>query len=479
MIGRKGEIIELKELYDSDKAELVAIYGRRRVGKTYLVDQVFKGQFTFKHAGLAPAEEKGDSKGLMKAQLDEFYHSLLLHGMKKSHIPKNWIEAFFMLEKFLEQKDDGSRQVVFLDELPWLDTPRSGFLRAFEGFWNIWGCHRDNLMVIICGSANSWILDNLINNHGGLYNRVTYELKLSPFTLAECEEFYESKHLGMSRYDIVQSYMIIGGIPYYMGYFRKGLGLAQNIDRLFYVENAKLGDEFRRLFNSAFDKPELVQKIVRFLNTRNYGYTRKEIAEALGISTGGWLTKGLNALIASDFAIKYVPFGESKKHEYYRLTDPFCIFYLKYVDGNYGADEQYWQKNYNAHSVVTWRGIAFERVCFNHIRQIKKALEIGGVSTTHSAWIKKDDENEEGAQIDLIITRSDNVVNMCELKYYGDDYSVKKDYYRKVLRRQEMLREILSAKTSIQSTLITTFGLAKNEYIGAFSNVIVLDDLFT
>ncbi len=181
-----------------------------------------------------------------------------------------------MLEKFLEQKDDGSRQVVFLDELPWLDTPRSGFLRAFEGFWNIWGCHRDNLMVIICGSANSWILDNLINNHGGLYNRVTYELKLSPFTLAECEAFYESKHLGMSRYDIVQSYMIIGGIPYYMGYFRKGLGLAQNIDRLFFVKNAKRRDEFRRLFNSAFDKPELVQKIVRFLNTRNYGYTRKK-----------------------------------------------------------------------------------------------------------------------------------------------------------------------------------------------------------
>ncbi|MCR5517399.1 MAG: ATP-binding protein [Lachnospiraceae bacterium] len=479
MIGRKYEISELRELYDSDKAELVAIYGRRRVGKTYLVDQVFKGQFSFKHAGLAPAEEKGNSNGLMREQLDEFYHSLLLHGMKRSHIPKNWIEAFFMLEKLLEQKDDGSRQVVFLDELPWLDTPRSGFLRAFEGFWNIWGCHRDNLMVIICGSANSWILDNLINNHGGLYNRVTYELKLSPFTLAECEEFYESKSLHMSRYDIVQSYMIIGGIPYYMGYFRKGLGLAQNIDRLFYTESAKLRDEFRRLFSSAFDKPELVQKIVRFLNTRNYGYTRQEIAEALGISTGGWLTKGLNALVASDFVVKYVPFGESKRYEYYRLTDPFCIFYLKFVDGNHGLDEQYWQKNYNSHSVVSWRGIAFERVCFNHIRQIKKVLEIGGVSTTYSAWIKRDDDNEEGTQIDLIITRSDNVVNMCELKYYGDDYSVKKDYYRKILRRQELLREVIPAKVSIQSTLITTFGLVKNEYNGAFSNVIVLDDLFT
>lgn len=478
MIGRKKEIEELRDLYESDKAELVAVYGRRRVGKTYLIDQTFKGQITFRHAGLAPSDKSEEGVGLMKAQLDEFYHSLLLHGMKRSHVPKSWIEAFFMLEQLLEQKDDGSRQLLFLDELPWMDTPRSGFLRAFEGFWNIWGCHRENLMVIVCGSANSWILDNLINNHGGLYNRVTYELKLSPFTLGECEEYYESKHMGMSRYDIIQSYMIIGGIPYYMGYFKKGLGLAQNIDQLFYAENAKLGDEFRRLFNSAFDKPELVQKIVRFLNTRNYGYTRKEISSALGISTGGWLTKGLNALVASDFVVRYVPFNERKTSEYYRLTDPFCIFYLKYVDANYGTDEQFWQKNYNSQSVVTWRGIAFERVCFNHIRQIKRALEIGGVSTTHSAWLKRDDDNEEGTQIDLIINRSDNVVNMCEMKYYGDDFCVKKDYYRKILRRQEVLREILPAKTSIQSTLITTFGLAKNEYQGAFSNVITLDDLF-
>ena len=475
MIGRTLETEELNDLYDSDKAELVAIYGRRRVGKTFLVDQTFKGRFVFRHAGIAPGEE--DSSGQMKAQLDEFYHSLLLYGMKKSSVPENWIEAFFMLEQLLEEKDNGTRQLVFLDELPWMDTPRSGFMTAFEGFWNIWGCHRDNLMVIVCGSANSWILDNLINSHGGLYNRVTYEIKLLPFTLKETEDFFEDKCPGMSRYDITQSYMIIGGIPYYMGYYKKGLGLAQNIDRLFYVDNAKLKTEFCRLFSSIFDKPELVERIVRLLSTRNYGYTRNEIAENLGVSTGGWLTKGLNALVAGDFVTRYVPFAEKGKKEHYRLTDPFCIFYLKFVDGMTGADENYWQKNYNAQPAISWRGIAFENVCFNHVRQIKKALGIEGVSATYSAWNNSDSDGE-GVQVDLIIKRSDNVVNMCEIKYLSDDFSVSDKYYRVILRRQEALRRELPAKMSVQSTLITTFGLSGDKNIGAFSNVITMDDLF-
>ena len=199
MVGRKQEVKELNRLYERDQAELIAIYGRRRVGKTYLVDETFAGRITFRHAGLSPADE--NARGLLKLQLEHFYNSLMLHGMEKSEKPNNWLEAFLLLEKFLQKIDDGSRQLVFLDELPWLDTPRSGFIRAFEGFWNTWGCHRKNLMVIVCGSANSWIQDKLINNHGGLYNRITYEIKLSPFRLYECEEFYKSNHVEISRYD--------------------------------------------------------------------------------------------------------------------------------------------------------------------------------------------------------------------------------------------------------------------------------------
>ena len=308
MIGRNNEIKELNRLYDSKKAELVAIYGRRRVGKTFLVDEVFEGRITFRHAGLSPVETK---KGALGMQLKSFYNSLLDHGMKKSRIPSSWLDAFFMLEQFLKENDTGERQLVFLDELPWLDTPRSGFVTAFESFWNNWACHRKNLMVVVCGSANSWILDNLINNHGGLYNRVTYEIKLSPFTLTECEEFFESQDIKITRYDIVQSYMIIGGIPYYMGYFEKGRSLAQNIDRLFFAKDSKLKDEYDRLFTSAFSKPEFIKSIVEFLSKRNAGYTREDILQGLKITDGGSLSKHLNALIASDYIVKYQPFGMS------------------------------------------------------------------------------------------------------------------------------------------------------------------------
>ena len=475
MVGREQEIKNLNRLYDRNKAELVAIYGRRRVGKTFLVDEVFADRITFRHAGLSPEGEEG--VGLLKAQLDHFYNSLVIQGMEECEKPGTWLDAFLLLEKYLQKKDDGSRQLVFIDELPWLDTPRSGFLRAFEGFWNNWGCHRKNLMVVVCGSANSWILDNLINNHGGLYNRVTYQIKLSPFSLKECEELYNENHVALSNYDIVQSYMILGGIPYYMGYFDPELSLAQNIDRLFFERNSMLKDEYDRLFESVFVNPEAMKRILEVLSTRNAGYTRKEISERTGFSDGGGLSRYLNALVTSDFVTKYVPFGFGKREEHYKLIDPFCLFYLHFREAIDRGDDEYWQHNLAAQSVVVWRGYSFENVCFNHIPQIKKALGISGVTTSASAWSKREDD-EEGAQIDLLLLRNDNVLNMCEIKFYGDDFTVTGDYYRKLLRRQEILMKEVNKKTVVRSTLITTFGLKKNEYSGVFTNVITLKDLF-
>lgn len=475
MIGREKEIKELNKLYDRNRAELVAVYGRHRVGKTYLIDETFADRITFRHAGLSPANE--EAKGLLRAQLDHFYNSLLLFGMEKNNKPNNWLDAFLLLEQFLQKKDDGSRQLVFLDELPWLDTPRSGFIRAFEGFWNNWGCHRKNLMVIVCGSANSWMMNSLINNHGGLYNRVTYEIKLAPFTLRECETFFQANNIKFSKYDIAQSYMIFGGIPYYLGYFDGEYSLAQNVDRIIFAKNAKLKDEYDRLYQSVFINPDTEKAIVTFLATRNAGYTRKEITEKLGLSDGGRLSKNLNALIASDFVVKYVPFGMGKREEHYKVVDPFCLFYLHFIREINGGSESFWQENVTAQPVVTWRGLAFEHVCFNHIPQIKKALGISGVITSASAWSKREDD-QKGTQIDLLLTRNDNVLNMCEIKYYGGKFTVKKDDYLTLLERQEILMGKVSPKITIRGTLITTYGLTKSEYSGIFTNIITLDDLF-
>ena len=476
MIGREKERSELQRLYFSGKAELVAVYGRRRVGKTFLIDDTFSDKITFRHAGLAP-EKIGDDQSKLKAQLEHFYYSLQVQGMRPENKPKSWLEAFYMLETALQKIDDGNRQVGFLDELPWMDTPKSKFITAFEAFWNSWGCHRKNLMVIVCGSATSWIQDKLINNHGGLYNRLTYEIKLSPFNLRECEEFFNYKNIHLSRYDITQSYMVFGGIPYYLGYFQDGLSLAQNVDQLIFTENAKLKGEYDRLFSSIFVNPDTAKTIVNVLSKRNIGFTRSEITEKTGIEDGGSLSESLTALIASDFIIKYVPFGRGN-HEHYKLTDPFCIFYLHFIEGNKGFSANFWQNNISSPSISSWRGFAFENICFCHIRQIKDALGITGVVSQESAWAHMEYSGKKGVQIDLLINRNDNVINMCEMKYYSEKFEVTKDYYEHLLHCQNVLSNEISAKTSIHNTLITTFGLVQNKYSGFFSNTITLEDLF-
>jgi len=477
IVGREAEIRELQERYLSDRAQFVAIYGRRRVGKTFLIDQAFAGQITFRHAGLSPVDNK-QKKNQMKEQLKSFYYSLLSHGMKKSKCPTSWLEAFFMLEMHLQSIDDGSRQVVFLDELPWMDTPRSGFITGLESFWNGWGCHRHNFMLVVCGSATSWMLDNLINNYGGLYGRLTCEMKLSPFTLKECEDFFENKDIKLSRYDIVQGYMALGGIPYYLDYFQRGLSLPQNIDNLFFVKGAKLYDEYDRLFASVFSRPEEMKRIVKFLSTRRSGFTREEIAKKTGITQGGSLTNMLKALIGSDFVLKYVPFGHSKREEHYKLSDPFCIFYLRYVPDNSSYTTSFWQESHTSQSIVSWRGFAFEEICLKHITQIKQALGIQGVNTKQSSWALRGDDEKEGTQIDLIIERADHIVNMCEMKFYGEDFSVDKAYYQKLNTREKLLTEQIAKREKVHPVLVTTYGLKYNEYSGVFQRVVIMDALF-
>lgn len=477
MVGREKEVSELLERYDCNEAQFVAVYGRRRVGKTYLIDETFKGRITFRHAGISPIESGDEPKGRpVKKQLQAFYYSLISQGMKKDHCPSDWLEAFFMLEMFLQKIDDGSRQLIFLDELPWMDTPKSGFITGLESFWNNWACHR-NVMLIVSGSATSWMRDKLINNHGGLYGRVTWEIKLEPFNLKECELLFKENKINLSRYDIVQSYMIFGGIPYYLGYFMRGRSLAQNVDDLFFAKGAKLSMEYDRLFASVFTNPDMMKAIIKALKTRTMGYTRKEISALTGYTEGGTLSEALKALIVSDFIIKYVPFGYSKREEHYKLVDPFCIFYLDFIEKNGMIPETFWLSNVTSPPIITWRGHAFENVCFNHIEQIKKALGISGISTTQSAWTKMGEEYK-GTQIDMIISRKDNIVNMCEMKYYGEEFMVDKDYDSILRHRKNLLYEMIPKKNAVHNTLITTFGIRNNEYRWSFDNVITMDDLF-
>ena len=475
MIGRINEIQQLNGCYFSGQAELVVIHGRTRTGKTYLVDEVFRSRITFRHTGLSPAER--ENTGLLKAQLEHFYYSLLLHGMEKGKKPMSWLEAFHMLEKLLESKDDGGRQVVFLDEMAWLDSPRSGFLTAFEGFWNTWGCHRENLMVVVCSEADLWTEEKLLNNTSGLYGRVTLDIKLKPFTLAESEEFLKSKEIALSRFETVQFHMMLGGNPYYLNCIKSGLSFAQNVNELFFTEGARLKGEYDRLLSAVFGNAEPIKRILSVLATENAGFTRGELARRIKLKDGKKLSEYLNALVAGDFVGKYVPYGENGNAVHYKLIDPFCNFYLGLVNDKKVTKENHWQRAASTEEVAKWREKAFENVCFNHIGQIKKALGISGVETALHIWTKRY-ESDTGERSVMLISRDDSIINMCEIRFRNDDITVDRGFYRLVMRRQEMLEKTADPKTVVKPALITVFGVVDNEYRSIFSDVLTLEDLF-
>lgn len=478
MIGRKIEFEKLQAAVDKDRAQLIAVYGRRRVGKTFLVNEFFSNKYIFKHTAVSPVDDttKKKKKNIMKLQLQEFYFSMRSYGLKEgASIPTNWQEAFFMLEQLLEQKDDGKLQVVFIDELPWMDTPKANFMLAFEHFCNDWCLARKNFKLVVCGSATSWILDKLINNKGGLYGRVTTPIYVSPFTLHECREFFKADGIHLDEFDICQAYIAFGGIPFYLDQFRKGLSLAQNIDAILYDTNAPLKEEFDNLFTSQFTNGDTLKRIVTTLAGKRSGFTREEIVKKPDLSSGGSLTDNLAALEKSKLIMEYIPFGESTPK--YKLTDPFCVFYLKHVKGNTNSPS-YWQLHEKSPSVISWMGFAFEDLCWNHIKQIKHALGIDGVITTESPWNITADSAGSGSKIDLIINRDDRYICMCEMKFTRGDFEVTKSYNKTLLERAEKVQEIIGNKKTVMSVVVTTYGLKRNEYSSRFDRTVTMEDLF-
>lgn len=474
IIGRKKEIKELEDILCSNKAEFVVIYGRRRVGKTFLVREFFKNKFAFQHTGLSPFELSEEN--ILNEQLNSFAMTLSRFGKTDGKRPSSWLEAFEMLRNLLENRKEKGKKVVFIDEMPWMDTPRSGFVTAFEHFWNGWASGCRDLILIVCGSATSWINDTLINNHGGLYDRVTRTIHLSPFDLKESKELLKSEGIQINDYDLVQSQMVFGGIPFYLSNFRKDMSLSQNIDRMFFEKDAKLLNEFSRLFSSSFTNAEVCERIVRMLFKRKYGYTRNELAEMSDITPGGTFSKMLEGLESSGIIISYHNLRDKRKI-YYKLIDSFCLFYLTFVDGKKTSDEHFWQNSRNSQAIESWCGISFENLCFAHINQIRQALGISGVNTEVSTWIFPGNEEYNGAQIDMVLSRADGIINLCEMKFSRNDFSVTKDYDKRLRERTETFREVEKTRKTLHNTLITTYGLKHNAWSDQFQSTVTLENL--
>lgn len=478
MIGRIEEKKYLKSLLNEEESQFVAVIGRRRIGKTYLIRESFDYNFTFEHTGIS---NNSVEPGLRKqTQLEKFQKSLEEKGYKCVSKITSWSQAFDALGELIKSSND-KKKVIFIDELSWMDTKDSGLISALESFWNgfVTARKEKDVVLIVCASATYWMIDNILNAKGGLHNRLTGQIHLKGFTLKECEEYLQSKNIVYTRQQILELYMIFGGVPYYFSLLKKGKSLNQNIDEIIFNENAPLSNEFNNLYNALFDKPDLYIRIIESLSKSNKGLTRKEICTNLNIESSGNISKKLLELENCGFIRKYVPYGYESNNLIYQLIDNFTIFYYKFLV-NKTNDENYWEHTLNAPSKNAWNGFSFERVCLEHIKQIKMALGILGVQTEVNLWkCSADLENGIfGSQIDLLIVRKDQIINLCEIKYSISEYLIDKAFDTNERRKISDFKLKTKTKYAIYPTLITTYGVIENAYSNNFQSIITLDDLF-
>jgi uncharacterized protein len=473
MIGRKKELAILANAYAGQKPELIAVFGRRRVGKTYLIQSFFEGKIDFELTGL--------KEGTKEQQLRNFTYSLK-DAQKSADLPAqptDWLEAFHQLKTYLESlADSEKRKVVFMDELPWMAAGKSDFLTGFSYFWNSYAA-KANIVVVICGSATAWMIQKIINDKGGLHNRVTRRIHLQAFTLAETEAYFQERHIMFDRYQLLLLYMTMGGIPHYLDQVEGGKSAIQNIDDICFQPQGLLRTEFDNLYSSLFANPERYESIITALSSTWKGMSRMEIIEHTAITDGGGLTMMLQELEQSGFISSYIPFGKKKKDTLFRLTDCYSLFYLKFIRDIPSKETISWQSLSQTQKWVTWSGYAFENICFQHIDQIKSALSIAGVHTNQYSFLAKKTEENEGTQIDLLIDRQDNVISLCEVKFYNDAWLLTKAEADNLRCKKSVFRQVTGTKKQIFVVMITTFDLIKNQHsIGLVDNVLDMNALF-
>jgi len=470
-IGREKEIEVLNDAFNSNEGELVWVTGRIRVGKTFLIKEIYGEHICFEITGL---KDKN-----LKEQLAHFNRILnQSQSLKTYPMPKGWIDAFHNLRDWLENTKTDQRRVLFFDELPWIATPRSRFLTWFGLFWNTWGAW-NNVVVVISGSASFWMREKILNDRGGLHNRATKRIYMKPFTLPETETYLKSKDLNLTRYHIVQIYMAMGGIPHYLKEIKTGWTATQAIDNICFSETGLLKSEFSKLYQALFEHPEAHEAVVRALASSHQGITRSEVAKRSGLSPNGQLTKTLTELEQSSFIKSYHPFGKRKKEKLFRLTDEYSLFYLRFIENQIHEEEEVWQRLSQTQTYKIWTGYAYENIWLKHIPQIKKALGISGMYSQSSSFYLKPTDEEKGLQIDLLLDRNDHAINLFEIKFYNDEYVMNEADTKSLRERRGIFQRSTKTKKQIFWSLITTFGLKLNKHgLGAFQHVLTLDDLF-
>lgn len=482
IIGRIREQELLKDLMESKKSEFIAIYGRRRVGKTYLIKNFVTAlPCEFFHV-------TGLQGGSSKEQLEEFAKQVGLVFYKTPLIipRKRWIEAFDDLTQAIDKVSKDRTVVLFFDELPWMATPRSRLLTALELYWNRYWVFDRRIKLIICGSATSWIIEKIINNRGGLHNRVTRTIHLQPFSLCETENFLQEHRINLEREQILDIYTVLGGVPLYWSFVRKGLSAKQCIDELCFQSNGPLVREFERLFQSLFEDPKPYTDLLRMIAKHHYGLGQAELIVKAKVSDGGTTVHRLHQLEEAGFITSLVPYGHKDKGVYYIIDDEYSLFYLRWIEPNLKTiakketNEGFWLSLSNQSGWKTWAGYAFESICYKHINQIRRALKIdpgAHVGTWRYSPRIKDDQ--EGAQIDLLFDRHDGAITICEIKSSENPFAIDKTYYQELVRKMEVFKKQRRTKKQLFLAMVTIYGLKPTVHSEELvAGLVTLENLF-
>ena len=362
--------------------------------------------------------------------------------------------------------------------MPWFDLPKSDFISALEFFWNQHVSKMDNILLIACGSASSWIRKNLINARGGLYNRITQRMKLMPFNLYETEVFLNNIGVKLTQYQILELYMVMGGIPFYLKEIEKGKSATQLIDEICFAPQGLLYDEYTQLYHALFKNAEQHITIIETLAAQPQGLSQTDLFTNTKISLSS-LSRTLEELLECDFISIFQPFTNKKKESIYKLTDLYSLFYLKFIKPNKGTGSKIWEQLSNQSTFTAWSGYAFENICMMHVAQIKSALGIRGVFTKHSAWKFRGNDALPGAQIDMIIDRADQIIHLCEAKFTKENFTINNAYSAQLRLKKTIFRQATLTKKATFTTLFTTYPALRNKYyLEEIDNEVTMDKLF-
>lgn len=481
IVGRKTELAILNRLYASSRAEFLAVYGRRRIGKTYLISEYFKSKgYYFELTGAKDADLKTQLSNFREEFADVFYAG------EKQEMPKSWQEAFNQLRRKVQELSQNEKIIIFLDELPWLASRRSGILKSLEHVWNRYLSRLNNVILIVCGSAASWMLKKIIYNKGGLYGRLTAEISLKPFTLGEAELYLQAQGINLDRRQIIELYFAFGGVAKYLANIGKGKSSAQIISETCFSPTGALPLEFPKLYESLFDKPQQHIAIVTCLASKKSGMTQEEILNKTGMSSGGGFTHLLQELEDSGFILSAAEFSHKKKETKYRLIDEYSLFYLTWIKPALeqqlkNVAQNYWHSIQNSPAYNTWAGLAFEGICLKHVDKIIEALKISMVARSTTTWSYRSakEENQKGAQIDLVIDRADQCINLCELKFCNSNFLVTKEYADNLRYKKSCFQQQTETKKSLFITLITSYGATVNQhFLASVDNQLAMEVLF-